>query len=208
MATRVTAVSGEPGDLGDGERAALHLASLGRQLRALRRRQGLTVQVLSERSGVSFGTISQLERGLGNPSFSALHRLSTALSVPLPTLLAGDHDAAVVRHDDRARLPVAVDEPPGLQAVREMLTPRSSALLQLIRSTLPVGFTNEGRPYRHLGTECVTVETGRMLVVHGQTRTELGPGDAMTYSCSTPHWWANTHDDVTVVLGAVTPVEA
>ena len=198
----------QPESSDEGRRTALDLASLGRQLRTLRRRQGLTVQALSAESGVSFGLISQLERGLGNPSFTALHRLAGALTVPLPLLLAGDQDAAVVRHDERGRLPLAADEPPDQQVARELLTPRTSALLQLIRSTLPVGFTNEHRPYRHLGTECVTVESGRLLVVHGDARVELGPGDSMTYGCSMPHWWANAHDDVTVVLGAVTPIEA
>ena len=189
-------------------RARLDLAGLGHQLRSLRRRQGLTVQALSAESGVSFGLISQLERGLGNPSFSALHRLASTLAVPLPTLLSGEQEAAVVRRDERALLPVGIDEPPDQQVVRELLTPRTSGLLQLIRSTLPVGFTNEHRPYRHLGTECVTVETGRLLVVHGDARTELGAGDSMTYGCTTPHWWANADRGVTVVLGAVTPFEA
>ena len=187
--------------------AAVDLAALGRQLRALRRRQGLTVQALSAEAGVSFGLISQLERGLGNPSFSALHRLAATLRVPLATLLSGEQDAAVVRRGEGALLPVGVDEPPEQRVVRELLTPRSSALLQLIRSTLPAGFTNEHRPYRHLGTECVTVERGRLLVVHGESRTELGPGDSMTYGCSTPHWWANADDGETIVLGAVTPFE-
>lgn len=195
-------------DAAEGDAVAVDLAMLGQQLRALRRRQGLTVQSLSTESAVSFGLISQLERGLGNPSFSALHRLASTLRVPLATLLAGDPDAAVVRRSERGRLPLPVDEPPEQHVERELLTPRSSALLQLIRSTLPVGFTNEHRPYRHLGTECVTVESGLLLVVHGESRTELAPGDSMTYGCTTPHWWANAHDDVTVVLGAVTPFEA
>lgn len=195
-------------DSDDGGQVALDLAALGRQLRSLRRRQGLTVQTLSAGSGVSFGLISQLERGLGNPSFGALHRLAGTLSVPLATLLSGEQDAAVVRLAERGQLPVGTDEPPEQQVVRELLTPRSSALLQLIRSTLPVGFTNANRPYRHLGTECVTVESGLLLVVHGDSQAELQPGDSMTYDCSTPHWWANVHDDLTIVLGAVTPFEA
>ncbi|UYM06667.1 helix-turn-helix domain-containing protein [Solicola gregarius] len=192
----------------NSDQLGIDLAALGRQLRVLRRRQGRTVQALSAESGVSFGLISQLERGLGNPSFSALHRLAKCLSVPLSLLLAGEQDAAVVRRNERGQLPIAVEEPAEQQVVRELLTPRSSALLQFIRSTLPVGFTNQNRPYRHLGTECVTVEAGRLLVVHNDTEVELEPGDSMTYGCSTPHWWANAHDNVTIVLGAVTPFEA
>lgn len=184
------------------------LAALGRQLRILRRRQGLSVQALSKRASVSFGLISQLERGLGNPTYSALHRLSTALGVPLPQLLAGaDRDVMVVRSDERHQLPLEPDADPAQQVRRELLTPRTSSTLQLIRSELPVGFSNEPRPFRHLGTESVTVESGRLLVVHGERRVHLEVGDTMTYGCSVPHWWANAHDAVTVVLGAVTPFE-
>lgn len=77
----------------------------------------------------------------------------------------------------------------------------------MIRSTLPVGFTNEAHPFRHLATESVTVETGRMLLAHGDRREELGPGDTATYGCETPHLWAKLADEPTVVLGAVTAAE-
>lgn len=184
------------------------LAALGRQLRILRQRQGLSVQALSKRASVSFGLISQLERGLGNPTYGALHRLSGALGVPLAQLIAGaDRDLMVVRADERHQLPYEAGADPAQQVRRELLTPRTSSTLQLIRSELPVGFSNEDRPFRHLGTESVTVESGRLLVVHGERRVHLEPGDTMTYGCSVPHWWANAHDDVTTVLGAVTPFE-
>ncbi|GAA2726742.1 helix-turn-helix domain-containing protein [Cellulomonas aerilata] len=184
----------------------LQVAALGAAVKVERQRQGLSVQELSKRSGVSFGLISQLERGLGNPGLGSMHRLARALEVTLPKLLSGvGGDEMVVRAGERHRLPGTAG---GGSPVRELLSPRMQSHLQVIRSTLPVGFSNEGRPFRHLGTESVLVESGRLLVVHGERRVELEPGDAMTYGCSTPHWWANAHHDVTVVLGSVTPLEA
>lgn len=185
----------------------LELAAVGALVKVERRRRGLTVQQLSRLAGVSFGIVSELERGKGNPTFETLHRLARALEVPLPTLLSTrGGDEAVVRADERLHLP---DNGAGAVApVRELLTPRFQTNLQVIRSTLPPGFSNEGRPFRHLGTETVVVERGRLVVVHGERRVELAEGDAMTYGCSTPHWWSNGHDGVTVVLGAVTPIEA
>ena len=185
----------------------LQVSALGAAVKIERQRQGLTVQQLSKRSGVSSGLISELERGRGNPSFGSLNRLARALEVALPKLLSGlGGDEMVVRADERYRLPES--RPAATTPVRELLTPRVQSHLQVIRSELPVGFTNEGSPFRHLGTESVLVESGRLLVVHGERRVVLEPGDAMTYGCSTPHWWANAHDDVTVVLGSVTPLEA
>ncbi|WP_403023313.1 helix-turn-helix domain-containing protein [Salinibacterium sp. GXW1014] len=187
----------------------LEIAALGALLKAERKRQGLSVQALSSRSGVSFGLISQLERGLGNPSFASLHRLSTALGVPMATLLGGDSsgDGAVVRAGERFAIPTPAG-PEHQRVVRELITPRGHTTMQLIRSTLPPAFSNEGQPFRHLGTECVLVESGSLRVVHGDREVILGEGDAMTYGCSVPHWWANASDGTTVVLGAVSPFEA
>lgn len=185
------------------------ITALGRELRQERQRQGLSVSVLSQRSGVSFGLISQLERGLGNPSYLALKRLAEALGIPLARLLEGGsiRDRLVVRAGEREILPTLEEEPASQRVIRELLTPGLRSSLQVIRSTLPPGFTNEGKAFRHLGTECVVVETGILTVVHGERRVELAPGDAMTYPCSVPHWWANTGAERCVVLGAVTPFE-
>ncbi|MDM4761495.1 cupin domain-containing protein [Galbitalea sp. SE-J8] len=185
------------------------IAAMGVALRLARRRQGLSVQALSAKSDVSFGLISQLERGMGNPSFVSLQRLAEALEVPLPKLVSGvaNQDALVVRRSERRLLPFSRDEPESRQVVRELVTPANQSVLQVIRSTVPPGFSNEGRAFRHIGMECVVVESGSLVVVHGDRRVELGVGDSMTYECSVPHWWANTTDAPAVVLGAVTPFE-
>ena len=182
--------------------------TLGAAVRDARKRLGLSVQALSEKAGVSFGLVSQLERGLGNPSLQSLQRLAGALGIPVAQLL--DEPAvplAVVTRAKRHVMPVAVDAPASQRAVRELLTPRGESMLQLIRSTLPAGFSNEASPFRHIGTETVTVVSGVLVVCQADRRVELRAGDTVTYGCSEPHWWANGHDAETVVLGAVTPFE-
>lgn len=185
------------------------VAALGLEIHTERQRQGLSVSALSKRSGVSFGLISQLERGLGNPSFLSLQKLAETLGLPLARLLAGGsvRDELVVRAGERQLLPIPADEPERQRVVRELLTPGLHSSLQVIRSVIPPGFSNEGQAFRHLGTECVIVESGELTVVHGERRVELGVGDAMTYACSVPHWWANTSAAPCVVIGAVTPFE-
>lgn len=190
------------------EDGGLEIAELGGAIRAERHRQQISVQTLSQRSGVSFGLISQLERGLGNPSYLALSRIAAGLGLPLLHLLSGAlHDTMVVRAGARHRIPAPPDLGAGPSAVRELLTPPLNSSLQLIRSVLPAGFSNRGRPFRHLGTEAVTVESGSLLVVHGAREITLAAGDTVTYGCSTLHWWANVDAGETVVLGAVTPFE-
>lgn len=184
------------------------LLRLGTRVRVERKRRNWSVQHLSERAGVSFGLLSGLERGHGNPSYRALRRIAQALEIPATKLLADDGgDDPVVRAGTGYLLPVDPSAPAQQQVRRELLTPHQQTTIQLIRSTIPPGFSNEGGPFRHLGTEVVTVESGRLLVVHGERRFILEVGDSVTYGCSTPHWWANASDGVTTVLGAVSPFE-
>lgn len=188
--------------------ASAAVVAIGHNLRRERKRLHLSLQALSTRAGVSFGSISELERGLGNPSVGSLTRLAVALEIPLARLLdAPDGDSMVVRANERHLLPVYGETELARQVRRELLTPRSRSNLQLIRSTLPIGFSNEASPFRHAGTEAVVVEQGLLVVQHGDRRLELMPGDTVSYRCSTSHWWANGADEPTIVLGAVSPFE-
>jgi len=196
----------EPAD--DDHDGAGHTAALGATVRTTRKRLGLSVQALAEQAGVSFGLVSELERGLGNPSLQSIHRIAAALGLSPGQLFDPPAEpVTVIPADRRHVLPPLPDAATSPQALRELLTPRGESTLQLIRSTLPPHFSNEHRPFRHIGTESVTVERGSLIVVHGSDRFELGEGDTATYVCSVPHWWANGGDTDTVVLGAVTPFE-
>lgn len=181
-------------------------AALGAAVRAARTRLDLSVQALAERAGVSLGLVSQLERGMGNPSLQSIQRVAQALGIPVSRLLEAPVDElAVVRAGERHLLDG--DEAEAGAAVRELLSPQGDSRIQFIRTLLPPGFSNEGQPYRHIGTETVTVLSGALLLVHGERREQLAAGDSATYGCSTAHWWANAAQTETVVLGAFTPLE-
>lgn len=183
------------------------IETVGRTVRRSRKRLGMSVQALAEAAGVSFGLISQLERGLGNPSLNSLQRISLALGLGLGQLFVEPSaELVVIAAANRELMPEDADEPVERQVRRELLTPRT-ARVQVIRSTLPVGFSNEAQPYRHLGTETTLVEHGTLILGRAGRRVELSTGDTATYDCSQPHWWANGHNEPTIVIGVVVPLE-
>ncbi len=185
------------------------VAALGAIVRRTRQRMGLSVEALAARSDLSAGLISQLERGRGNPSLQTLSRLASALGTQLVSLLqsAQRRGEPVVRADARTVLPDLDPAPDGApRPVRELLTPDQNLPLQVIRTVMPPGFSNEDRPFRHLGLESVHVLEGELLVVLGETRHELAAGDTITYECTQAHWWANPSDtDEVVIIGSVAP---
>lgn len=182
-------------------------AALGAAVRSARTRLDLSVQALADRAGVSLGLVSQLERGMGNPSLQSIQRVAKALGVPASRLLEPPADElAVIRTGERHLLNEENGAGRGTP-VRELLSPLGDSRIQFIRTVLPPGFSNEEQPYRHIGTETVTVLRGELLLVHGERREQLAAGDTATYGCSTAHWWANAAAEETVVLGAFTPLE-
>lgn len=62
---------------------------VGSALASLREQQGLSMDELSRRAGVSKSMLSQIERAQANPTVAVVWRLANALGVPLPQLLDG-----------------------------------------------------------------------------------------------------------------------
>ncbi len=61
---------------------------LGRQIRKLRHREGLTLVGLAALTNLSHPFLSQVERGLATPSMASLERISTALGSSRSQLMA------------------------------------------------------------------------------------------------------------------------
>lgn len=86
------------------------MASLAEKVKQLRAERGLTLNQLSDRTGISISHLNAIERGnRPNPSFHFMSRLATVLAVPLdyfrdePGEETGDLDAHMqAAADDRA----------------------------------------------------------------------------------------------------------
>jgi transcriptional regulator with XRE-family HTH domain len=188
-------------DESDGsERLIGRLGALIREKRAGR----YTIESLAERTGLSAGTISQLERGIGNPAFGTLVRLSYALDIPLRTMFEGepslDEQRMVVRYSDRHRLTV-----PGDGTVHEILAPSGNRQLGLLLTIFPAGFESPDSPNAHPGEEIVLVIAGELHATVGGQRFVLKEGDSLGYDANLPHVWANPTESPVKVLFASTP---
>ena len=83
-------------------------------IKNIRKSKGITLQEMSNRTGISVNHLSQIERGKTNPSIGTLKRITDALAVPfmslgngenIPSLSSGNQKKAeVVRKDMRKML--------------------------------------------------------------------------------------------------------
>lgn len=178
------------------------LASLGECLKASRTGR-YTIEELALKAHVSAGRISQIERGLANPSFETLWRLATALEIPLGSLFAGNdaEQDMVVRPQDRKRLEFPKD---GL--VYEMLTPNVQGSLEIFILEVPPGYDGGKRsPIVHQGEKFSHVQEGSIVYHIGAREFPLEVGDSITLIPSEPHFICNPTDKKAVILVVVTP---
>ena len=68
---------------------------LGEHVRNIRKKRGITLKELAEKTGLSIGYISQIERNLTDPSLSTLRKLSAALDIPTYLFMGGEHSTGL-----------------------------------------------------------------------------------------------------------------
>jgi len=134
--TILNAIAGQMNDGYEAEEAAAR--RLGEMIR--RARSGrFTVQELARRAGIAAGSLSQIERGKGNPSFRTLQKIADALGLRIGDLVEAATSTTrgpmVVRRHERARLQVGYD---GL--IYELLTPNLRGSLEMLQTRIPPGF--------------------------------------------------------------------
>jgi transcriptional regulator with XRE-family HTH domain len=109
------------------------LRALGDMLRAQRTAADLSLRELSERTRVSNAYLSQLERGLHEPSLSVLRAIASALGLPLGSLLAR---AGVLELPPGARERTPGDTEAAILGDPELSESQRFALLSVYRSFL------------------------------------------------------------------------
>jgi transcriptional regulator with XRE-family HTH domain len=164
--------------------------AVGERVKVLRAERGLTLDDLSQRSGVSRAMISRIERGESSATAQLLNRLCNGLGVTLSSLFA---------RDDRPASPLsrragqAVWRDPGSGYVRRRASPASTdGVLDLVDVMLPPG-TNVtfDMPEFRGADQLVYVLEGRLAMVLGETPYDLGPGDCLHMRFETPHTFRN-----------------
>ncbi len=166
-------------------------AVVAQRISSLRKSEGLSFDALAKRSGVSKGTLVQIEQEKANPSISTLCRLAAALGVSVADLVAPPDDAQhavqLVATGDAKRL---WSGPLGGSAVLLAGTPGSD-MLELWHWELMPGERFEANRHGHGTREIIHVTSGKLaLEVDGKT-TVVAKGASAIALTDRPHAYAN-----------------
>lgn len=162
---------------------------LGPAIRKRRKQLQLTLQALSDRSAVSVGYLSQVERDNATPTLGTLAQIADALDVGLDYFISAPKPTdGLTRAARRPQFSL-----PSSELTYENLTADfPGAELSGYLLTVPPGFVSE--TVSHEGEEMIFVLDGEIEQELGGQPIRMTEGDCLHYSGDTPHAWRNPTD--------------
>lgn len=150
---------------------------LGKQLRSLREKGGMSLRALSSRVDVTASFLSQVERGLCSPSLATLRQLAQVFEVPVFQLLVEfEVDRPVVRADERVTIELQ-DAP----VVYELLSSGTARRIEMFTMRISVPNVNLVRRLSTPTEECLHILSGTLSIEFAGETHILQAGDSVTY---------------------------
>ncbi|KUO50110.1 MAG: MerR family transcriptional regulator [Desulfitibacter sp. BRH_c19] len=175
---------------------------IGKKIREKRQELNMSLKDLEEKTNLTRGFISQVERDIAEPSISSLRKIAEALNVPIFYFLMDNqsHDP-VVRKNTRRVLNVQDSD-----LSLEMLCPELNRNIQMVIGRLKPGSSDCDEPLVHLGEEIILVMEGKMQITLGDSDYTLEEGDSVYCHDHLPHKIWNVGELDLVYVSAIANV--
>ncbi|RJF88971.1 helix-turn-helix domain-containing protein [Oleomonas cavernae] len=198
---------GDPDDDGQAQDdAAALIATVARNLKRLRTRQGLSLERLAARSGVSRSMLGQVELGRSAPTINILWKIARALGVPFSGLTtAVGEGGTVVLRAERAKSLSSRDGRFVSRALFPFMGERKTEFYELRLAFQGHELADAHAP----GTvENLVVSRGRIEIAVADKLFELNPGDSIRFEADVPHAYRNVGREDAVMYLVMTYVDA
>lgn len=173
--------------------AADGVPHVGTRLRQLRVARGISARSLAAALNISPSAVSQIERGVLQPSIARLIAIADALDIGLAEVFESpdggrpetqDHRGFALQRAEHAAH-IVLDTGVTFRRVSPVRTPG----VDFFVTTYPPGAAAhpEEGVFRHDGYEVGTVLSGELTIDFDDERVVLRAGDTISYPCSHPH---------------------
>jgi transcriptional regulator with XRE-family HTH domain len=164
--------------------------AIGREVRAFRKKLGITVADLAVATDISLGMLSKIENGITSPSLTTLQALSRALGVPV---------TAFFRRFEEERSAVFVKAGEGLDVERRgtraghqynLLGHIGSNTSGVVVEPYLITLTEDSDvfpTFQHEGMEFLYMLEGEVVYRHGSNLYQMTPGDSLFFDADAPH---------------------
>jgi transcriptional regulator with XRE-family HTH domain len=164
--------------------------AIGHEVRARRKKLGLTVADLAAMTGISVGMLSKIENGHTSPSLTTLQALARALGMPLTGFL---------RRFEAERNAVFIKAGKGVDVERRgtraghqytLLGHIGSNQSGVLVEPYLITLTKESDvfpTFQHDGMEFLYMLEGEVMYRHGSDLFRMTPGDSLFFDADAPH---------------------
>lgn len=187
MATSI--LSQDPHRVRETRENVLEVA-IGREVRAHRRKQEITVADLSEATGLSIGMLSKIENGNTSPSLTTIQTLADALSVPITAFFRGFEEKRAAVHTLAGEGVEMEREGTRANHQYNLLGHIGSNSSGVIVEPYMITLSEESDvfpTFQHGGIETIYMLEGEVDYRHGDNVYGLKPGDTLFFDADAPH---------------------
>ncbi|MDQ6595794.1 cupin domain-containing protein [Bacillus salipaludis] len=173
---------------------------IGKRVEQYRKAKVLSIRELAKLAEITPSMLSQIERGLANPSIQTLKVLAKALDVPTFSFFLEEKNTAdlVVRTNQRRKM--VIDN-----LSYELLSPDFTGNLASAIMKVPPNTSSSEKLLEHKGEEVAFILEGKIKVYLNEEEHILEAGDSVKIPAYMKHKWENDFNQNAVVLFSVTP---
>ncbi|MCT4620126.1 MAG: XRE family transcriptional regulator [Marinisporobacter sp.] len=177
---------------------------VGKKIKELRSVKKLTLKDLSERTNLSTGFLSQLERGLTTIAVDSLENISKALEVDLSYffVLPQNNNSDVIRSYEQTVSQIKADKFIYFHLSNDLENKR---MLPRMVTILPSSEDENIEEFQHEGEEFIYVLEGILTLYVNHQRYDLYHGDSMHLDSNLVHNWCNHTNKITKILVVSAP---
>ncbi len=184
----------------------MNFSQLGKTIKEIRLEKGLSIKNLAEGVGVSSSLLSQIERGLANPSLNTLRSIAEQLDIPMFSLFIYDETdyIQVVRKDERSKINIGEAGATEVEPSYQILNPNLRSSIQMYEMTLEPGKFSSNLPIELKSEEVVLCLKGTVEIHIYDNIVVLNEGDSAHIEKSTPRRMKNTGEENCIYITANT----
>lgn len=173
--------------------------NIGAKIKRLRLTNGLTLEELANRSELTKGFLSQLERDLTSPSVATLENVLEALGTNLKEFFSEEEDEQIVFGKNDFFINEQDDYKISYIIPNAQKNEMEPILIELKKDKKSM----EMDP--HDGEEFGYIVQGKVTLVNGDDTFELKKGETFYLKGTLPHHLENHHDTVAKIVWVSTP---
>jgi transcriptional regulator with XRE-family HTH domain len=165
---------------------------IGQRLRFYRQQRQLSLEDLSELTGVSKPMLGQIERGSSNPTVAILWKIAAGLQIPFASFLIGDPSIKILRKEEQ---PFLKEDNNLFETYNTFASP--GIPLEIYRIRMLPGCKHISSPTGLGVLKSITVHSGELTIEIGEDNgNTLKKGDAISFSSDVCQVYLNLIEDI------------